>query len=100
MVMKYILKSTVPAAIMMAVAVAGVPSVKAQSGAELAVRMSQMEEQMRHLMGEVEQLDYQVQQLQSQLQAQRSNTGSLETQPPLAKKKLAAQAQPQQAVQA
>ena len=42
-----------------------------------------MEEQMRHLMGEVEQLNYQVQQLQSQLAGQHSNTGSLDPQPRL-----------------
>ena len=61
MVMKYILKSTAPAAVMLLFATAGTLSARAQSDAELAVRVTQMEEQMRHLMGEVEQLNYQVQ---------------------------------------
>src|SRR5437588_3298552 len=98
MVMKYILKSTAPAAVMLLFATVGTLSARAQSDAELAVRVTQMEEQMRHLMGEVEQLNYQLQQLQSQLAGQRSNTGSLDPQPQSRKKQVAA-AQPQPAAQ-
>src|SRR5438067_4039848 len=93
MVMKSIMKSTIPAAVMLIAAAGCLSSARAQSAGELAVRVTEMEEQMRHLMGEVEQLNYQVQQLQSQLASQRSNTGSLDPQPQSKKKQVAA-AQP------
>jgi tol-pal system protein YbgF len=96
MVMKSILKLPVPAAVMIIWAVAVSAPVKAQSDAELAVRISQMEEQMRQLMGQVEQLTYNVQQLQSQLSAR--NSGSLESKPQNKKKQLAA-IQPEPAAQ-
>jgi len=44
----------------------------AQSASEMAVRMSQLEEQVRALMGEVEQLNYQVKQLKAQAGLQQS----------------------------
>jgi tol-pal system protein YbgF len=46
----------------------------AQSASDMAVRMGQLEEQMRMLMGQVEELTFQVQQLQGQL-AQTGKTG-------------------------
>ena len=48
----------------------------AQSASDVAVRMGQLEEQMRTLMGQVEELTYQVQQLQGQL-ANGGKTGEV-----------------------
>ena len=45
---------------------------RAQDAAEMAVRMQQLEEQVRQLMGQVEQLDYQVKQLRSHADASPS----------------------------
>jgi tol-pal system protein YbgF len=98
MVMKSILKLAAPAAVVVLTAVCWAPFALAQSDADLAVRMSQMEEQMRHLMGQVEQLNYQVQRLQNQL-AGAHDTGSLDTQPQKKKKQAAAAVQPQPAGQ-
>ncbi len=57
----------------------------AQSASELAVRVSQMEEQMRQLVGQVEELTFQVKQLADQ--RGESKTGALELAPqqPVAK---------------
>jgi len=52
----------------------------AQSASELAVRMTQMEDQLRQLMGQVEQLTYEVKQLKGQL-GKTQDTGSLEEMP-------------------
>lgn len=49
----------------------------AQSASELAVRVSQMEEQMRQLVGQVEELTFQV----KQLRGQQTETGALEMAP-------------------
>jgi len=78
---------------MVLAAVSWSPRAGAQSDAELSVRVSQMEEQMRNLMGEVEQLNYQVKQLQNQLSTSRSS-GSLDTQPQKKKKQAAVQPEP------
>ncbi len=93
MVMKYLAKLAVPVAVMVLAAVSWSPLAGAQSDAELSVRVSQMEEQMRNLMGEVEQLNYQVKQLQNQLSTSRSS-GSLDTQPQKKKKQAAVQPEP------
>src|SRR5262245_9069930 len=64
--MKTVLKFTLPAALLMAFAV-GNPSLSlAQSDEELDGRLSRMEEQMQQLMGQVEQLTFEVRRLQSQ----------------------------------
>ena len=73
MVMKYLAKLAVPVAVMVLATASWSPRAGAQSDAELSVRVSQMEEQMRNLMGEVEQLNYQVKQLQNQLSTSRSS---------------------------
>lgn len=49
----------------------------AETPEQLAVRMSQMEDQMRRLMGQVEELTYQVKQLQGSRE-QRQQTGNLD----------------------
>ncbi len=66
----------------------------AQSDSEVAVRVTQIEDQMRQLIGQVEQLTFEIKQLKSQIG--KSDTGALEqTQQPAAKaKKLAAQVAP------
>lgn len=66
LVMKTVLKFTLPAALLMALAVGGAPLSLAQSDGELADRVSRMEEQMQQLMGQVEQLTYEVRRLQGQ----------------------------------
>lgn len=62
----------------------------AQSAAEMSVRMTQLEDQVRLLMGQVEQLNYEVQQLRAQ--GGKAQSGALETAPaaPATTKKLAA----------
>ncbi|MCB2056806.1 MAG: tol-pal system protein YbgF, partial [Novosphingobium sp.] len=59
----------------------------AQSASEMALRMQQLEEQVRQLMGQVERLDYEVKQLRAQ-----SKSGALEPMPevPSTQKKIAA----------
>ncbi len=64
--MKTVLKFTLPAALLMALAVGGAPLSLAQSDGELADRVSRMEEQMQQLMGQVEQLTFEVRRLQGQ----------------------------------
>ena len=63
----------------------------AQSASELAVRLSQMEEQMRSLVGEVEQLTFEIKQLKAK--AGNTDTGVMDSAPvqPAEPKKLAAQ---------
>ncbi|MGE0241488.1 MAG: tol-pal system protein YbgF [Parvibaculaceae bacterium] len=64
--MKTVLKFTASAALLMAFAV-GNPSLSlAQSKAELDDRLTRMEEQMQQLMGQVEQLTFEVRRLQGQ----------------------------------
>ncbi len=58
-------RSTVTAALLLGVA--GFSPAFAQSASDTAVRLGQIEEQMRMLMGQVEELTFQVQQLQGQL---------------------------------
>ncbi len=53
----------------------------AQSASEMAVRMQLLEEQVRTLMGQVEELNYEVQQLKG---ASPAKAGALEQQPPAA----------------
>jgi tol-pal system protein YbgF len=62
--MKTVLKFTLPAALLMALAIGGAPLSLAQSDGELADRVSRMEEQMQQLMGQVEQLTFEVRRLQ------------------------------------
>lgn len=62
--MKTVLKVTLPAALLMAMAIGGAPLALAQSDGELADRVSRMEEQMQQLMGQVEQLTFEVRRLQ------------------------------------
>ncbi|MGQ0486658.1 MAG: tol-pal system protein YbgF [Hyphomicrobiales bacterium] len=81
-------RSTVTAALLLGGAVFS-PAF-AQSASDMAVRMGQIEEQMRMLIGQVEELTFQVQQLQSQL-AQPGKTGAA----PLAKKNRQAAVQPE-----
>lgn len=64
--MKTVLKFTLPAALLMALAVGGAPLSLAQSDGEIADRVSRMEEQMQQLMGQVEQLTFEVRRLQGQ----------------------------------
>lgn len=87
--MKTLLKVTLPAALLMAMAVGGAPLASAQSDGELADRVSRMEEQMQQLMGQVEQLTFEVRRLQGQ-----GKSGDLGEQPALVqprKRQLAAQ---------
>jgi hypothetical protein len=51
--MKTVLKFTLPAALLMALAIGGAPLSLAQSDGEVADRVSRMEEQMQQLMGQV-----------------------------------------------
>ncbi|WP_119269461.1 tol-pal system protein YbgF [Taklimakanibacter deserti] len=64
--MKTVLKFTLPAALLMAFAVGSAHPSLAQSEDELAGRLSRMEEQMQQLMGQVEQLTFEVRRLQGQ----------------------------------
>ncbi len=64
--MKTVLKFTLPAALLMALAMGGAPQSLAQSDGELADRVGRMEEQMQQLMGQVEQLTFEVRRLQGQ----------------------------------
>jgi tol-pal system protein YbgF len=86
--MKTVLKYTLPAALMMALAIGGAPQSLAQSDDEIADRVSRMEEQMQQLMGQVEQLTFEVRRLQGQ-----RKSGDLGEPAPPAKRKVAAQAQ-------
>ncbi len=85
--MKTVLKFTLPAAILMAFAVSGAAPSLAQSDDELAGRISRMEDQMQQLMGQVEQLTFEVRRLQGQ-----RKSGDL-GQPAKQKKRQAAAAQ-------
>jgi tol-pal system protein YbgF len=87
-------RSTVTAVLLLGGAVFS--PVFAQSASDMAVRMGQLEEQMRMLMGQVEELTYQVQQLQGQF-ANGGKTGEV----PLKKKdqqQAAAQPESEQVV--
>ncbi|QIG46863.1 tol-pal system protein YbgF [Nordella sp. HKS 07] len=64
--MKTLLKVTLPAALLMAMAVGGAPLASAQSDGELADRVGRMEDQLQQLMGQVEQLTFEVRRLQGQ----------------------------------
>jgi tol-pal system protein YbgF len=86
--MKTVLKYTLPAAFMMALAIGGAPQSLAQSDDEIADRVSRMEEQMQQLMGQVEQLTFEVRRLQG-----KRKSGDLGEPTPPAKRKVAAQAQ-------
>ena len=68
------LKSTVAAAALLSAAL--LSPAMAQSASEMAVRMSQLEDQVRTLMGEVEQLSYEMKQLRAQ--DGKSKSGRLE----------------------
>src|SRR5688500_7071558 len=63
-VMKTVLKFTLPAALLAAFVLGSAPLASAQSEDELASRLSRMEEQMQQLMGQVEQLTFEVRRLQ------------------------------------
>src|ERR1041384_3273894 len=64
--MKTVLKFTLPAAILMAFAAGGAPPSFAQSNDDGEGRLSRMEDQMQQLMGQVEQLTFEVRRLQGQ----------------------------------
>jgi tol-pal system protein YbgF len=64
--MKTVLKFSLPAALLMALAIGGAPLSLAQSDEELSQRVSRMEDQMQQLMGQVEQLTFEVRRLQGQ----------------------------------
>jgi tol-pal system protein YbgF len=64
--MKKVLKFTLPAALLMAFAVGGAPLSFAQSDDDVAGRLNRMEDQMQQLMGQVEQLTFEVRRLQGQ----------------------------------
>ena len=64
--MKTVLKFPLPAALLMAFALGSAPHSFAQSDDELAGRLSRMEDQMQQLMGQVEQLTFEVRRLQGQ----------------------------------
>ena len=86
------LRSTAAAAILLGAGLAG--PVAAQSASELAVRLTQMEDQMRQLVGQVEELTFQVKQLKSRMG--NADTGAIESAPqaPAKMKSLAAQDAP------
>lgn len=87
--MKTFLKATLPAALLMAMAVGGTPLAFAQADADLTDRVGRMEEQLQQLMGQVEQLTFEVRRLQGQ-----RKSGDLGAQPAAAqprKRQLAAQ---------
>jgi tol-pal system protein YbgF len=62
--MKTVLKFTLPAALLMAFAAGGAPLSFAQSDDDVAGRLNRMEDQMQQLMGQVEQLTFEVRRLQ------------------------------------
>jgi tol-pal system protein YbgF len=64
--MKTVLKYSLPAVLLMVLAVGAAPLSMAQSDGELADRVGRMEEQMQQLMGQVEQLTFEVRRLQGQ----------------------------------
>ena len=66
------------------------PPAMAQSASEMAVRMSQLEEQVRGLMGQVEELSFEVKQLRGQ--SAKSKSGALEAPPQMPRKLAAASA--------
>ncbi len=82
------LRSTFIAVLLMGTAL--ISPVQAQTAEELASRLNQMEEQMRLLVGQVEELTYTVKQLQGQLKNE-TKTGAAE---PLKPKKVAEQPAP------
>jgi tol-pal system protein YbgF len=86
--MKTVLKFTLPAAILMAFAAGGAPLSFAQSNDDVEARLSRMEDRMEQLMGQVEQLTFEVR----RLQGQRKSGGLAE--PTLEKKRQAAVAEP------
>lgn len=82
---------------LMAGALFWAPAARAQSEAETQVRLSQIEDQMRQLVGQMEELSFQLKQTQQQLAGQQTaaparkkNTRLEETVPAPAKKKLMA----------
>ena len=83
------LRSSVAVAVLVGVSL--ITPAMAQSASELAVRLSQMEEQMRSLVGEVEQLTFEIKQLKAK--AGNIDTGVMDSVPvqPAEPKKLAAQ---------
>jgi tol-pal system protein YbgF len=83
--MKTVLKFTLPAALLMALAIGGAPLSLAQSDEEVSERIGRMEEQMQQLMGQVEQLTFEVRRLQGQ-----RKTGDLGEPVPQKKRKVAA----------
>lgn len=86
--MKKTLLSAVSAAFLF-MAIPG--SASAQSSAELTVRMTQMEDQLRRLMGQVEELNFQVSKLQTQVGAANKAGEFQQQQAPRRKKQVAEQ---------
>jgi tol-pal system protein YbgF len=64
--MKTVLKFSLPAALLAAFVLGSAPLASAQTENELATRLSRMEEQMQQLLGQVEQLTFEVRRLQGQ----------------------------------
>jgi tol-pal system protein YbgF len=83
--MKTVLKFTLPAALLMALAIGGAPLSLAQSDEEVSERIGRMEEQMQQLMGQVEQLTFEVRRLLGQ-----RKRGDLGEPVPQKKRKVAA----------
>lgn len=91
--MKTVLKFTLPAALLMALAIGGAPLSLAQSDGELADRVSRMEEQMQQLMGQVEQLTFEVRRLQGQRKSGDLNEPAQQKKRQVAAKDNAAESQ-------
>src|SRR5689334_5403827 len=71
--MKTVLKFTLPAALLMAFAVGSPSRSFAQSDEDVNGRLSRMEDQMQQLMGQVEQLTFEVRRLQGQRRTGAAN---------------------------
>jgi tol-pal system protein YbgF len=74
--MMSMLRNSAAAVVIVFASAGAIPAAWAQSAEELSVRMTQMEDQMRQLIGQVEQLSFQVRTLQDQLGAQRQGSNN------------------------
>jgi tol-pal system protein YbgF len=97
--MKTVLKFTLPAALLAALAIGGAPISLAQSDEDLSQRVSRMEDQMQQLMGQVEQLTFEVRRLQGQRKSGEFSEPGQPGQPAQQKKRQVAAAQQEQAPQ-
>ena len=92
--MKTVLKFTLPAAILMAFAAGGAPPSFAQSNDDVEGRLSRMEDQMQQLMGQVEQLTFEVRRLQGQRKSSALDQPVQPVQPTQQKKRQAVVEEP------